>query len=169
MTSPVGESRAPRRPISGRMVLLCFIGFFGVVAAVNAVMIRAATSTFSGVETGSSYKAGLAFKNELAAARAQDALHWQVSGRLWRQGARQASVEITALDQNGAPLSGLALTARLAHPTDARRDHELPVSGAGAGLFRGVIEAGPGQWDLIVDLWRADERLFRSKSRVILQ
>jgi nitrogen fixation protein FixH len=169
MTSPIGASLLGRRPVTARMVLICFIAFFGIVAAVNAVMFRAATSTFGGVETGSSYKAGLAFKNEIAAARAQDALHWQVTGRLLRQGAQQASVEIIALDRTGAPLPGLALTARLAHPTDARRDVSVPVSGADAGRFRGAIEAASGQWDLIVDLWRGDERLFRSKSRVILQ
>jgi nitrogen fixation protein FixH len=159
----------PPRPITGRMVLIGFVAFFGLVTAVNAVMIRAATSTFGGVETGSAYKAGLEFKHEIAAARAQDARHWQVDGRFLRQGARQALVEIMARDRTGSPLSGLALTARLAHPTDARRDHAVAVTETGPGLFRGAIEVTPGQWDLVVDLWRADERLFRSKSRVILQ
>ncbi|MPZ59187.1 MAG: hypothetical protein GEU91_22410 [Rhizobiales bacterium] len=63
-------SRKPKE-LTGRAALFCFLGFFGVVIAVNAVMIRAATTTFGGVETASSYKAGLAFKQEIAAARAQ--------------------------------------------------------------------------------------------------
>ena len=43
------------------------------LAASNAIMIRAAITTFGGVETGSAYQAGLAFKHETAAAQAQDA------------------------------------------------------------------------------------------------
>ena len=44
-------------------------------------MIRCAVTTFGGVETESAYQAGLAFKRETAAARAQDAL--RLAGR-WR-------------------------------------------------------------------------------------
>ena len=63
------DKRAPARPLTGRTVLFCLIGFFSVVAGVNAVMIRAAVSTFGGVETSSSYQAGLAFAREAAAAQ----------------------------------------------------------------------------------------------------
>src|SRR5437588_13118204 len=66
------------RPLTGRTVLVCLIGFFGTVALANAILIRAAVSTFGGVETSSSYQAGLAFARNAAAARAQDDLHWQV-------------------------------------------------------------------------------------------
>ena len=55
------------------MVLICLVAFFAVVAGVNAVMIRAAVSTFGGVETDSAYQAGLAFAREIAAARRRSA------------------------------------------------------------------------------------------------
>ena len=45
--------------------------------AVNALLVQAATSTFGGLETGSSYKAGLMFAQEMALGRRQEALHWQ--------------------------------------------------------------------------------------------
>jgi nitrogen fixation protein FixH len=44
------------------MVLAMLIGFFGLVIAVNLVMVRAALSTFGGVDTPSSYQAGLHFR-----------------------------------------------------------------------------------------------------------
>ena len=66
------------RLLTGRAVLLWLVGFFVVVFAVNAVLVRAAISTFGGVETLSSYKAGLQFEQELAVAEHQDGLHWQV-------------------------------------------------------------------------------------------
>ena len=56
------------RELTGRHVLFCLLGFFGVVFAVNAVLVKAATSTFGGVETSSSYKAGLMFEQDVARA-----------------------------------------------------------------------------------------------------
>ena len=84
MTNYDRETDASSRKLTGRGVLLCLLAFFGVVFAVNAVMIRFATGTFGGVETASSYAAGLAFKKDLNAAEQQDALGWQVKGGVAR-------------------------------------------------------------------------------------
>ena len=56
----------------GRLVRL--VTFFAIVAAVNAVMMTAAITTFGGVETGSSYQAGLTFARDNSAVQAQDRL-----------------------------------------------------------------------------------------------
>ena len=52
-----GEARP--RELTGRMVLIWLVAFFAVVAAVNAIMIDAAISTFAGLESDSPYQAGL--------------------------------------------------------------------------------------------------------------
>jgi nitrogen fixation protein FixH len=67
------------------------------------------------------------------------------------------------------PPAGIELTARLAHPADARRDRPIPVREFAPGVFTGTIEADPGQWDLLIDIARNGERLFRSKSRITLR
>ena len=54
----IANDRVCQRPLTGRTVLICLIAFFAVVAIVNGIMIRAAISTFGGVETGSAYQAG---------------------------------------------------------------------------------------------------------------
>src|SRR4051794_41770775 len=81
MQTPAGDAISadgrPSREVTGRMVLVGLVAFFAAVAGVNAVMIWAAVSTFGGVDTESSYQAGLAFARETAAVAAQDALHWQ--------------------------------------------------------------------------------------------
>jgi len=157
------------RILTGRAVLLWLVGFFLIVFAVNGVLVRAAISTFGGVETTSSYKAGLQFGREVAVVERQDALHWQVSGKLTRAGAGQAVLDVTARDAGGAPLAGLRADARLAHPADERLDQVVEVRLVTAGVFHGVAQAQPGQWDLIVDLYRGDQRVFRSQSRVSLR
>jgi len=167
----MAATRPPRRSreLTGRHVLVGLLVFFGVVFAVNGVLVRAAISTFGGVETASSYKAGLQFEHEVAVAERQDALHWQVSGKLARNGAGEAVLDITARDARGAALAGLTADARLAHPADERLDRVIAVRAVAAGVFHGQAAAQPGQWDLIVDFYRGGERVFRSQSRVTLR
>jgi nitrogen fixation protein FixH len=149
-------------------VLFCLITFFGVVSLVNAVMIREAISTFGGLETESSYKAGLNFAREEAAATAQAKRHWAVSAKLRPEADGQTRLDVTALDGAGQPLTGISASARLAHPTDARLDHRIDLAAAGHGRYTGQTPAGAGQWDLVIDLLRDGERLFRSRERIVL-
>jgi nitrogen fixation protein FixH len=156
------------RELTGRAVLLWLLGFFGCVFAVNGVLVKAATSTFAGLETTSSYKAGLMFKREIDLAERQAALHWRVDGKLVDKGG-SAVLDLTVRDGKGAAVTGLTALARLAHPATAKLDHVVPLNRIGAGTFHGHVAAAPGQWELIVDLDRNGERVFRSRSRVTLR
>jgi nitrogen fixation protein FixH len=162
-------SRRGPRELTGRAVLLWLVGFFGLVFIVNAVMVRAAISTFGGLETQSSYKAGLMFESEVARAERQQALHWRVDGKLSRDRNGEAVLDINVRDAHGAPVAGLDADATLAHPADERLDRVIHLSKIGAGTFRGEASGHAGQWDLIVDFYRGGERLFRSRSRVSLR
>jgi nitrogen fixation protein FixH len=164
----VSSDNACPRQLTGRTVLICLIAFFAVVALVNGIMVRAAVSTFGGLETGSAYQAGLAFARETDAARAQDARHWRVKANV-RLADGKTLVEIDARDAAGAPLAGLEATAALHHPTNRRGDHTITLSEDGSGHFRGIAAATAGQWDVLIELSRAGERLFRSRNRVVLQ
>jgi nitrogen fixation protein FixH len=161
------QSNSKPFEITGRFVLAALIGFFLVVAGVNAIMIRFAVSTFGGVETDSAYKAGLAFKAETAAAHAQDERHWNVDVRVARQ-PDGAVFNIAVRDAEGQPVPNMTLHASLTHPADRRRDVLLEAAELSAGVFRAQAQSAPGQWTLVVEFARNDERLFRSQSRVLL-
>ncbi|MCG7391554.1 FixH family protein [Microvirga sp. ACRRW] len=156
----------PPRVITGRTVLIYFISFFGVIFAMNFVMIRFAVSSFSGVETESSYKAGLTFKNDVAAAHAQDALHWSVEANVQR--GESSSILITARDAKALAVSGLTAQVRLGHPTDKRNDVTVDFVETSTGQFRSLTPLPEGRWDLVIDLKRGDDVVFRSKSRIAL-
>jgi nitrogen fixation protein FixH len=156
------------RRVTGRTVLVCLIGFFAVVSLANGIMVRAAVTTFGGVETSSSYQAGLAYAREAAAAEAQDALRWQVNAAV-QPAAAGTAVEVTARDARGAPLSGLQARVLLSHPTDRRADRDVVLHEDTAGRFRGAVDQIVGQWDVVIELSRGPERLFRSRSRIVLQ
>ncbi len=165
MSTITAQARAPR-PITGRTVLIYFLGFFGIVFAMNFYMVRVAVSSFSGVETESSYKAGLSFKNDIAAAHAQDARHWSVEATLQR--GDNSGMIITARDAQGQALAGLIAEVRLAHPTDKRRDVVLEFVELTPGQFKNLTPMPEGQWDLVIGLKRETETVFRSKSRIAL-
>ncbi len=165
MSTITAQGRAPRL-ITGRTVLIYFLGFFGIVFAMNFYMVRVAVSSFSGVETESSYKAGLSFKNDIAAAHAQDARHWSVEATLQR--GDNSGMIITARDAQGQALAGLIAEVRLAHPTDKRRDVVLAFVELTSGRFKNLTPMPEGQWDLIIGLKRETETVFRSKSRIAL-
>ncbi|HEY2135353.1 MAG TPA: FixH family protein [Xanthobacteraceae bacterium] len=157
------------KEVTGRTVLVCLVAFFGVVFAVNAVMVRAAISTFAGVETESSYQAGFTFTRDVAEARSQDALHWRVDARLTPLGNGNTRLQVEARDAAGRRLGGLVATARFVHPTDERGDRAVPLEESQPGEFRGSADAVAGQWDLVLELARDGTRVFRSKNRVVVR
>ncbi len=169
MSTITDPKRKAPRELTGLAVLLCFAGFFGVVFAVNALLVQVASSTFGGVETASSYKAGLMFTQEMAQAERQRALHWQVDGKISHNADGEAVLEFSARDARGVPLTGLTAEAWLTHPADSRLDHSLVLTRTAAATFRGETQAAAGQWELVVDLYRGTERMFRSRSRVTLR
>jgi nitrogen fixation protein FixH len=148
-------------------VLACFVGFFLAVAAINAVMIRLAVTTFGGVETESSYKAGLAFKAETAASIAQVARGWKVDVRLESVG-EGVAVNVTVRDAAGQAVPSLVADIGLAHPADRRRDVAMNVSEQSAGVFRATTQGATGRRTLVIDLTRNGERVFRSVERIVV-
>jgi nitrogen fixation protein FixH len=151
------------------MVLICLVAFFGLVAGVNAIMIRFAVSTFGGVETGSAYQAGRAFARETAAVAMQDTLHWQVNGHV-ATATGATRVEVAARDTDDRPLAGLQAEAWLTHPTDRRLDQVVVLAEVTPGTFAGQSVAPlAGQWTLVIELSRDGSRLYRSKNRIFLR
>jgi nitrogen fixation protein FixH len=159
----------PRRQITGRTVLLCMIAFFGIISAVNAVMIKVAVSTFAGVDTDSAYRAGLGYKKEEAAAAAQQALNWTVEGRLNRAPSGLATLSVDVKDAQQRPVNNVVVNARLSHPATARHDQAIVLTQMPDGSFSGQAEATPGQWLLTLDVIRGETRLYRSVSRLMLK
>jgi nitrogen fixation protein FixH len=158
------------RVLTGRAVLVWLVAFFGVVFAVNGIMMKLALDTMSGTEVDSSYRAGIAFNAEAQAARRQDERAWQVSGHAARNPDGGAVVRVEARDKAAVPLTGLTFSATLERPTDKRADRRIALAELQIGVYGGkAADVAPGQWDLVLEADRAGERLFVSKTRVFLK
>ena len=146
------------------------IAFFAIIVGVNAFMAHAALTTFGGVETASSYQAGQTFEREVALAKLQDAQHWQVDAKVTREAdgttgastssrrtdpALRSAVWPRAPNSRGRPIGGSTVASRSVRPGQAISSATLslpPANGTWSSNFRAK-----------------DERLFRSKNRVILK
>ncbi|HZD89849.1 MAG TPA: FixH family protein [Pseudolabrys sp.] len=167
--NPFSRSDKKPRELTGRAVLIWLIGFFGLVFVVNGFMADAAIRTFAGVDAESSYKAGQMFEHEVALAKAQDALHWTVDGNINLDRVGEAVLDMTVRDAHGQPVGGLRADARLWHPADSRRDHVIRLAQTGPGAFHGEARAHSGKWELVIDFYRGDTRMFRSRSEIVLK
>ncbi|EKS31878.1 FixH family protein [Afipia clevelandensis] len=165
----MNSSAATEKPLTGRAVLAILIAFFGVVIGVNAVMMRFAIETLPGTDVDSAYRASLAYEREIQSAHEQEARHWQVEASVARHDIDGAQIRIVAHDMKGAPLTGLEFSARLERPTDKRADRTVPLTDAGAGIYKGTVAGiSSGQWHLVIEGDARGQRVFRSRNRVLL-
>jgi len=158
----------PQRPWTGRTILMTLVISFGVIFAVNGLMVYEALSTLTGVDTDSAYQAGLQFEDEVAQARAQDARHWQVDAEL-TPSAGGERVDLNARDAAGRPIGGLEAMATFERPIDRRQDRSITLIADSAGSFHGNADVAAGQWDLVLVLTQHGEQMFRSKNRVVIE
>lgn len=166
--APPRDARKSPRPITGAHVLIGLLLFFGVIFAVNAVMVTVALRTMPGTEVKSAYEASQRFNRELDAAEAQDQLGWQVDVTTARMRAGALAVELR--DRSGAPLAGLEVLARIERPTDAKLDQRVKLFAEGAGRYVAEFPAlAAGQWLLTIEARESGARRFLSQRKVLLR
>lgn len=164
----MNPARTPK-PITGRMVFLMLVAFFGIVIGVNAVMMRLAIKTLPGTEVDSAYSASLAYEQEIKAARDQTRRDWRVDAHVERTGQGGATLQVEARDNTGRPMTGLKFEGRFERPTDRRADLPVTLAEVGIGVYRGSApEIASGQWDLVLEGISAGQRMFLSRNRVVL-
>ena len=134
------------RELKGHHVLAMFIAFFGVIFGVNFLMAYLAESTWSGLVVENGYVASQTFDKDLARARAQEALGWNVGFAYDKD-----SVKLTFADAKGAKIDTLNLTGKLQRTVTDKEDQVLTFAWLGSGLYSAPARLGPGLWEVEVD------------------
>lgn len=137
---------APQKQLTGRHVLAMLVAFFGIVIGVNLLMAYLANSTWSGLVVANGYVASQSFDKDLAKARAQEALGWQVgfSGEANR-------IRLTFADAKGQKIDGLTITGALERTVTDAQDQKLTFSSMGSGVYSAPANLTPGVWEVEVD------------------
>ena len=165
----MNEAQVSPKPLTGGKVLFMLVAFFGVVFAVNFLLAKLAIDTLPGTEVDSAYSASIAYQQEIAAARDQNARNWKVDAHIQREVDGTATLQIEAHDSGGLPMSGLTFLGRFERPTDRRSDQAVTLAEVGNGVYRGSSPpVAPGQWDLVLEGDAAGQRMFLSKNRMVL-
>jgi nitrogen fixation protein FixH len=165
----MSTSSVSPKPLTGRLVLIMLLGFFGIVFGVNFTLMKLAIATLPGTEVDSAYSASLGYEREIAAAHDQTARKWKVEAHIERDGSGGAILQVDARDDSGRPMTGLKFQGTLERPTDKRADLAVALAEVGSGIYRGSAPAvAPGQWDLVLEGDSAGQRMFMSKNRVLL-
>lgn len=171
MSQSFAAERAPAgRKLTGRHVLFAFLAFFGVIIAVNVVMVYSALSTFNGIETPDAYRKGLAYNQTLAEEASQASLGW--SGKLELSADRK--LRLTLTDKAGQPVPGLAVSAKLGRPATDREDEALQLAEVSPGLYEAAAgKVAAGNWVVALEAGSpasGDQSVvFRMKERLYLK
>ena len=169
MTMVQSNMKDPKA-ITGKTVLAWFLGFFGVVFAANVVFLYLAFGTFPGVVVKSAYDAGQTYNEEIAAAKAQDQLNWQIGSELTRSGETGGTLLVTATDAEGTPIYGVDVQATLRRPAQKAADQEVVLTADGGGRYLAEIEnLADGKWTLILEIEQDGQRKFKSESKLFLK
>jgi nitrogen fixation protein FixH len=167
-TETAAMSVRAARPITGRFVLITFMAFFGVIAAVNAVMMTLAIRTMPGLDVKNGYVASQAMNGEFDAMQKQAERGWAVDAVVGLK-AGQAPVSVRFMDRSKVPVQGLEVHARLAHLALTRADHAATLIEIYPGRYAAdVPDIQPGGWTLVIEASRNGERVFISRNRVVL-
>lgn len=162
ITQPVNLS-VPLPARKSRWIPWAFVGFFAVVAAVQAVMIWLAIESFSGLGTDSPYERGLGYNRTLAAEAAQVALGWQV-GLVWEAGTTASDpgagrLTLELADKSGAPLGDATAHAILHRPVGPELRVEARLIEETPGRYAAMlILPAAGNWDVDLDLLAGTDR-----------
>jgi len=134
------------KELKGHHVLAIIVAFFGVIFAVNFLLAYLANSTWSGLVVENGYVASQSFNSDLAKAKAQEALGWNVGFTYDKD-----SVKITFADAKGAKIDTLNLTGRLQRTVTDKEDQVLTFGWMGSGLYSAPARLAPGLWEVEVD------------------
>ena len=134
--------------ITGRMVLIGIVAFFGIVFAVNGTFVYFALESWPGLTTRHAYNEGVEYNQVLAAAEAQAARGWKAEMSHGEAGDNTA-LQIAMSGHDRRPLSGLQVRLEIVRPVGGDSIRYVDLSEAEAGIYRaGVPRLGPGRWQV---------------------
>jgi nitrogen fixation protein FixH len=137
---------ATEKQLTGWHVLAMLIAFFGVIIGVNLTMAYFANSTWSGLVVANGYVASQTFDTDLARARAQQALGWQVDLRTTPD-----HIGLSFADASGRAIDDLTITGRLERTVTDKQDQLLTFEALGGGSYSAPAALSKGVWEIEID------------------
>lgn len=145
--------------MTGKHVCWYFVAFFGVIVAVNAVMVTLAVRTHSGVVTDHAYEKGLAYNKVIDAEEKQKA-----SGLRGVMDYKDGMLHFAIYDKANRPFSFDKATAAITRPTQAEMDFTVELT----SMNTPMTFPASGLWEVRVDAYHEDVH-FQQTNRIIVK
>lgn len=155
---------ATEKQLTGKHVLALLIAFFGVIIGVNLVMAYFANSTWSGLVVANGYVASQSFDDDLAKARAQEAMGWTVG---FIPG--EDRIRLTFADREGKKIDSLQISGDLERPVTDKEDQKLVFAPMGSGAYTAPAMLSPGVWEVEVKASGPDDVSYHKIFRFVVK
>lgn len=158
------QNTPEKKKLTGWKVLFIFLGFFGVIFAVNGVFLYNAITSFPGEDVKKSYLQGLSYNQTLEARAAQAELGWQAQA-----GVEAGEVVFFLEDSAGEGISGYPVIIEARRLTNDAEDQVITLTSDGAGKYRAPADTlASGQWRLNITVlnFDAEEAVFKARKDV---
>ncbi len=152
------------REVTGRMVLMGALGFFGIVFAANGALVFFALESWPGLGTDRAYEEGVAYNRTLEAAREQSGRGW-VSALAYEGGA----VRVRLAGPGGAPVTGLDARITFRRPVGAAITLVVPLEEAVPGLYAAAAALPlAGRWHAVLEAARGGAPVYRMRHELMV-
>lgn len=131
-----------RKSPKDKYILFAFLGFFGVVFAVDGYFVHTALTTHRGVVTDQAYEKGLHYNEVLQTAKNQPALLDNVTfeGNV---------LQWTLLDENNIAITQAEVKAKIVRPIKEGYDFETVLTNKGNGVYEAILDLPyKGLWEV---------------------
>ncbi|MBI1363947.1 MAG: hypothetical protein GC134_08165 [Proteobacteria bacterium] len=153
-----------QNPFTRLPVWSWFFVFFGVIFAVDGVMVYFAETTFNGVTDDQAYQHGLAYNQTLAQRETEQKLGWHVTSDMLSAEPQKGVLKIQLADNRGEPLVPTSLVLTLVRPVEQVADVSLTIPPRTDGIYTVAVDVPlKGQWDSILTITRGDDALYSHK------
>lgn len=158
-------ARAEKPPftLKGVHVLAGVSLFFAVIIGLDGLFVSWALKSWPGEVSATAYEDGLAYNRTLETRARQTALGW--SARV-EQGAAPGAIRVRYLDRDGAPVTGLTVTAAFARPATSAGERRVPLRAVEPGVYAADAQGPAGTWNLTLVAADAHGRRFEAERRL---
>lgn len=156
------------RPITGRMVLIWALSFFGIILAANALLVFFALDTWPGLSTDKAYEEGLAYNRTLEAANRQANMGW-TSAVVFDGALQSGAVRVRLNGPDGSPVSGVTVRVTLRRPVVEGFDVSASLNEAAPGVYAAPVQLPkPGRWHAAVEARRGQDIVYRMRHELMV-
>ncbi|MCP5086652.1 MAG: FixH family protein [Rhodobacteraceae bacterium] len=148
------------KEITGRKVLLMFLGAFGIIILANLALVYSAIGSWPGLETRNAYVESLSFEERRSA---QDELNWDAAVKY-----DNGDVVLTLSDGAGNPVSLKQLVVVVGLATNDHSDRTVEMSRS-LSNYHGSTDLNPGNWQVRVAAFGFDGEEFRQRLPLIVR